>query len=108
MRDKNKLLIDKIDIEGSRKTKKILNDLYSGKENIEDLTIQQKNDIYNLLIVEVVKKEIKLKNKKNQIFYNKIKYFESIDEILKIMSKRDREKFIEYLNQKGNVKKSMS
>lgn len=100
MENKNKLFIDKIEFHEINNIKSILNEIYSGNKKIEDLTIRQKKDIYNFLTVEVVKKEIKLKNVKNQLFYEKIKENKDINEILALMSERDKKSFIEYLNKK--------
>ena len=80
--------------------KQIIDDLSSGRKKIEELTSEEKKSVYHLLNIDLVKKEIKLKDLKNEIIYNELEEHKNVEKALNTMSERDKKNFIEYLNNK--------
>ena len=78
--------------------RKLINDLSSGTIKIQDLTPEEQKQVYHLLNIDLMKKEIKLKDLKNEIIYNELEENKDIDKALNAMSDKDKENFIEYLN----------
>ena len=78
----------------------LANAVSSGNKKIDDLTEVEKKDLYNFLKVNLIKKEIKLKNLKNEIIYNQLEDNSDIETALNAMSAKDKENFINYLNNK--------
>ena len=75
---------------------KNVQDLCTGRKNLEDFSVSQKEDIYNFLVVELVHQEVKRNNEKNQQFYNKIKDFRNMCELGDLLSQKDKLAIMKY------------
>lgn len=70
----------------------LANAVSCGNKKIEDLTEKEKKELYNFLKINLIKKEIKLKDLKNIIIYNQLEDSQDIEMALNMMSTNDKKK----------------